>query len=277
MRLRIQHEIAAVFEPPLGHAIREIRLTPRTFDGQYVGDWRLDVDSDCRLGRALDGFGNVVHDFSVDGPLRELTIMAAGEVEVDDNAGVLAAGSLDRVPPGLFLRDTRLTAPGADLRSLSAELSALAGTSPLDRCHALMAALCARLEWEPSRADEKSGACETTAEAVFASGRASPAGAAHVFIAAARALGIPARFVTGYLWRGDARDADDAAHAWAEAFVPALGWVGFDPQNERCPTDAYVRVSVGLDQHGAAWVRGADHGGLAAATTCSARITRAEN
>ena len=98
---------------------------------------------------------------------------------------------------------------------------------------------------------------------------------AHVFIAAARHLGHPARYVGGYLfqpalshWQSQgsagqtqSTDAQDAGHAWAEALVPHLGWVGFDPANGISPTDAYVRVAVGLDYLGAAPVRGTRYGG----------------
>ena len=274
MRLRIQHEISTTFVPALSHAIREIRMTPRTFDGQFVGEWRLDVDNDCRLDRVFDGYGNVVHDFSVAGSISELVIGAAGEVEVDDSAGVLPASSLDRVPAGVFLRDTTITAAGPALRAFAAEIAPTAG--PLDRCHALMGTLADRFEWIGVEEDEKSGPCSKTADAAFEAARASPSCAAHIFIAAARSLGIPARYVSGYLWRGGPEDDGEAMHAWAEAFVPGLGWVGFDPQNARCPTDAYVRVSVGLDQHGAAWVRGADHGHAESLVTCRATITRVE-
>ena len=78
----------------------------------------------------------------------------------------------------------------------------------------------------------------------------------HIFIAAARSLGIPARYVGGYFHRDDGVIEQDAGHAWAEAFVPELGWVGFDPANGICATDAHVRVAVGLDYLGAAPVRG---------------------
>lgn len=68
----------------------------------------------------------------------------------------------------------------------------------------------------------------------------------HVFIAAARSLGVPARYVSGYLWPGH-HDVATASLAWAEAWVTGLGWVGFDPANDVYPTEAYIRVSVGLD------------------------------
>jgi len=83
---------------------------------------------------------------------------------------------------------------------------------------------------------------------------------AHVFIATARLLGIPARYVGGYLWTGPESRDYDASHAWAEAYVPDRGWVGFDPANRICPTASYIRASVGLDYWSAAPVRGVRKG-----------------
>jgi transglutaminase-like putative cysteine protease len=82
----------------------------------------------------------------------------------------------------------------------------------------------------------------------------------HIFIAAARCLDIPARYIAGYLQMTDGRIEQEAGHAWAEAFIPDIGWVGFDPANGLCPTEAYIRVSVGLDSIGAAPVRGVRFG-----------------
>lgn len=275
MRLRIVHEIAASFEPAVPLAIREIRMSPRTYDGQYVGDWRIDVDHDCRLDRVLDAYGNLLHDFSVAGPLKDLTVTAAGEVEVDDTAGVLPAATFERLPPRLFLRETPLTQPSAALRALAAEAEA-AESNLLDRCHALLHLLHDRLEAEDPAEADLVGTCEEPAATALERGAAGPATAAHIFITAARVLGVPARFVSGYLWRGDDRDRDRAAHAWAEAFVQGLGWVGFDVIEDRCPTDAYVRVAACLDQHGAAWIRGMPPGNGVVHVTCRAAITRVE-
>ena len=84
---------------------------------------------------------------------------------------------------------------------------------------------------------------------------------AHVFISAARSLGIPARYVSGYLLAGTGGEPSDANHAWAEAWLDDLGWVGFDPANGVCPTDCYVRLASGLDAAFAAPIRGTRRGG----------------
>ena len=97
----------------------------------------------------------------------------------------------------------------------------------------------------------------TTATEAFALKRGVCQDLTHVFIAAARYLDIPARYVGGYFHRADGIVQQDAGHAWAEAYVPAIGWVAFDPASGICATDAHVRVAAGLDYLGAAPVRGA--------------------
>jgi transglutaminase-like putative cysteine protease len=90
----------------------------------------------------------------------------------------------------------------------------------------------------------------------FALKRGTARDLTHIFIGAAHSLGIPARYVGGYFRHAEASTAQDNGHAWAEAHVPGLGWVAFDPANGFCPTDAHVRVAVGLDCLGAAPMRG---------------------
>jgi transglutaminase-like putative cysteine protease len=101
----------------------------------------------------------------------------------------------------------------------------------------------------------------TTAAEAFALKRGVCQDLTHVFITAARCLGVPARYVGGHFRRGDGVTDQSAGHAWAEAYVPDLGWVAFDATNGICATDAHVRVAVGLDYLGAAPVRGMRHGG----------------
>jgi transglutaminase-like putative cysteine protease len=104
-------------------------------------------------------------------------------------------------------------------------------------------------------------AASTAAEAL-AQGRGVCQDHAHLFVSAARTLGIPARYVAGYLL-SDQGEALHETHAWAEAWVPGLGWVGFDSTNGICVTDHYIRLCGGLDAHDAAPVRGSVYGATA--------------
>ena len=114
----------------------------------------------------------------------------------------------------------------------------------------------------------------TTAAEAFASRRGVCQDHAHILIAAVRRLGIPARYVSGYLWTGNAGEALSAGHAWAECRVEGLGWVSFDPANGICATDAYVRVAAGFDYATACPVRGVRTGGGAERMTTEVRLFR---
>lgn len=254
MRLRILHETQYTYATPATRAIETLRLTPRGHDGQFVIDWRIDVDKDCRLEQAIDAFGNTVHMFTVEGPLDGLTITAEGRVETSDTSGVIT-GQVERFPPVVFLRDTSLTTTDAALRAFAAEMAAKSEAGSLDLMHGIMDGIRTRLRFDVDATDTGTSAAEA-----FAIGHGVCQDFAHIFIASARYLGVPARYVGGYLRRSD-RDHQGAGHAWAEALIEGLGWVGFDPANGISPTEAYVRTAVGLDYLGAAPIRGVRYGG----------------
>jgi transglutaminase-like putative cysteine protease len=254
MRVRVIHETAYTYDTPATRAIQTLRLTPRGHNGQFIVNWRIDIDRDCRLDAATDPFGNTVHSFTVEGPLDRLTIIAEGEIETTDMNGVVS-GQVERFPPVVFLRDTALTASDAAIRAMAKETAAGEGSNGLALLHALMDAIRGKMQFDAGRTDSGTSAIEA-----FALGHGVCQDFAHVFIAAARHLGIPARYVGGYMFRPEAKE-QDAGHAWAEALIDDLGWVGFDPANGISPTDAHIRVAVGLDYVGAAPVRGTRYGG----------------
>jgi transglutaminase-like putative cysteine protease len=252
MRLRILHETAYRYASPATRAIPILRLTPRGHDGQFVVNWRIEVDRDCRLTATTDPFGNRVHSFTVEGPLDGLTITAEGEVETQDMSGIVR-DQVERLPAQVFLRETSLTASDAEIRALAETAASESGPEALNAFHGIMRGIRERMRFEVNATDTG-----TSASQAFAHGHGVCQDFAHVFIAAARHLGYPARYVGGYLYQPGTQEA---GHAWAEALVESLGWVGFDPANGISPTDAYVRVAVGLDYLGASPVRGTRYGG----------------
>ena len=254
MRLRIRHETAYAYATPANRAIETLRLTPRGHDGQFIADWRIDIDHDCRLQQSVDAFGNTMHDFTVEGPLSGLVITAEGRIETSDTSGVVT-GQVERFPPLVFLRDTALTTSDAAIRDFARSVAGASGASQLDLLHALMAGIQERLRFEINATDTGTNAIEA-----FKLGHGVCQDFAHVLISAARHLGLPARYVSGYLCRTDYID-QEAGHAWAEVLIDDLGWVGFDAANSICPTEAYARLAVGLDYLDAAPVRGVRYGG----------------
>lgn len=256
MRLRVQHDTVYTYDSPATRAIEILRLTPRGHDGQFVVNWRIDIDRDCRLEATNDPFGNKIHSFTVEGPLDSLTITASGEVETFDTNGVVS-GQMERFPPVLFLRDTPLTAADAAIRALAKSAAGEAGDDRLTVLHTLMQKIGDGMRFDSGGTDP-----HTSARDALALGHGVCQDFAHIFIAAARYLEIPARYVGGYLYRVDEANDQAAGHAWAEALVEDLGWVGFDPANGISPTDKHIRVATGLDYLGASPVRGTRYGGV---------------
>jgi transglutaminase-like putative cysteine protease len=256
MRMRITHLTTYRYATPAASAIQMLRLTPRNHDGQYVARWRIDVSADCRLDQHEDAFGNITHAFTAEGPFEELKVMVEGEVETRDTQGVVR-GAVERFPPSLYLRETALTGFDEGIAGLAFAAREAAGADVLKLLHLLLARLHDEMEIEPDTTPLESA----PAAQAFAKKRGVSADLTHVFIVAARSVGIPARYVRGYVHRTDGASHAHAGHAWAEAFVGGLGWVAFDAANGICATDAHVRVAVGLDQLGAAPARGTRYGG----------------
>lgn len=253
MRIRIKHRTAYAYDTPVHSLIELLRMTPRNHDGQRVLRWRIDLDLDGRLVESEDAFGNMVHVLSLYRPLDSLAITVDGEIETDDTVGVVG-GAIERFPPGLYLRETALTRPDVAIKEFAGDI--LGDDKGLEGLHRLLLAVQREMTF-------KAGPIGTAAAVTeaFTAREGVCQDLSHVFIAAARCKGIPARYVGGYLLQPDAEASPQAAHAWAEAHVPGLGWVGFDPANGISPTDAHVRVAMGLDYLGAAPVRGSRTGG----------------
>jgi len=252
MRIRVSHEIIHRFVPPARTVNQILRLTPLSFDSQYVLRWRLDVDADGALRETEDAHGNAVTSYSHHGLIERVAISASGEVETGDAAGVVR-GAAERLPAEMYLRDSPLAHVNAALRGFAAEATQGAA-SPLDSMHRLMAALHEALPHHPDEKDAAGSAIEA-----FALRRGRARDFAHIFIACARWRGIPARFVTGYRVADESGQA--GAHEWAEAHLPDLGWIAFDATAPVCPDDRYVRVAVGFDGQDGAMIRSAHSGG----------------
>jgi transglutaminase-like putative cysteine protease len=269
MRIRISHETLYRYDPPATAVIQILRLTPRSHEGQYVVDWRIEVSEDCRLTEQQDAFGNITHAFSAAGPFTELRVQVDGVVETQDTHGIVY-GAVERFPPSLFLRETNLTKADAAIAAFANDAAGTRDVPALERMHGLVT----RLHQEITFDTDPTHAATTAAEA-FALRRGVCQDLTHIFIAGARRIGFPARYIGGYFHRSDGVIDQDAGHAWAEVLVPDLGWVAFDPTNGISGTDAHVRVAVGLDYLGAAPVRGTRYGGGSEALDVRIRVEQA--
>jgi transglutaminase-like putative cysteine protease len=268
MRLRIAHSTTYRYEPAATGITQILRMTPGSHDGQYVAEWQIDVSTDSRLHVRQDAFGNVTHVLT-EGTISDLTVTVEGLIETHDTGGVLR-GTDERFPPSLFLRSTPLTEVNAAMAAFSRELRSESEHDVLGFLHALMLQINDHMTF-----DEDPTNSGTSAAEAFALKRGVCQDYAHIFIACARSVGVPSRFISGHFLRSDGMVNQQAGHAWAEAFVPDLGWVAFDPANAICATDAHARVAVGLDYLGAAPVRGTRYGGGTEALTVAVKVDQA--
>jgi transglutaminase-like putative cysteine protease len=255
MRIRISHATTYVYDTPPTSVTQILRLTPRNHDGQYVCGWRIDLSQDCQLHQHEDAFGNLTHAFTAEGPFKELSVAVDGEVETQDTQGIVH-GAVERFPPQFYLRETALTASDAAIVDFAETTRAASGRDTLALLHALLTELNREITFDTDPTHTA-----TTAAEAFALRRGVCQDLTHIYIAAARTLGIPARYIGGHFHRADGVTAQEAGHAWAEVHVENLGWVGFDPTNGISASEAHVRVAVGLDYLGAAPVRGTRLGG----------------
>ena len=247
MRLSIRHVTAYEYDAPVGWGLQQLRLTPKATGAQRVLSWDIAVEGGRRELSFEDQHRNHVDLVSFEPEATRLVVTAQGEVEVDDRAGIVGPHG-GFAPLWLFQGTTPRTAPGPGCERLVAAVSG--EERMLLRLHDLSAAVAEAVVWT-----EGTGGVARGAEEAIAAGTGVCQDQAHVLIACARAMGVPARYVSGYL-RLDGQDEAAATHAWAEAWLPDLGWVGFDVANAMSPDDRYVRVATGLDYAEAAPVSG---------------------
>lgn len=253
MRIRVSHTTRYTFDGPIVHGLQRLRLKPKSTHGQKVIDWRMDLDGAAVEAEYDDHNHNCTTLVSIHPWAEAIAVTCEGTIETRDNAGVIGQ-HCGHMPLWCFVNQTPLTKPGPRLRALISGLE-LDRRETLASLHRLKDAVHDAVRYETGRTD-----ASTTAEDALAAGVGVCQDHAHVFIGAARQLGVPARYVSGYLLMDD-RIEQDAGHAWAEAHVAGLGWVGFDVANRICPNDRYVRVATGCDYSEAAPVTGMAVGG----------------
>jgi transglutaminase-like putative cysteine protease len=237
MKLTITHTLTCSLTSP-SRAVEHVLLTALSTPQQRVERWSIEMPGFAEAATFRDGFGNEAHLVSQTRPGDALVVTVTGAVETIDRAGVL--GRLEYDPPAaLFRRATALTGPDA---ALVADIDHSGGRIAV--LHEIMGRV-----HETAAASEQSQSSEAQQQVQRAT---DTPGLVHAFIGAARALDIPARYVTGYVLDDDGRAA---FHAWAEACDEGLGWIGFDPLLNVCPTEQHVRLASGLDATGTMPIR----------------------
>jgi len=246
MLLNIEHHTRYAYSADVNYTIQELRLTPQHGLGQHVRHWDIKVNGE--LQPSQDAYGNMTHTLVVDAPHSELLIVAAGQVET----GLNAVSQHMALPLPIYLRDTPLTQYSADMLAFAQPyLQPQRQSAALeDMMHALLA-----------RVQYIKGATQVTTSAAeaFALGQGVCQDHAHVFIACCRAIALPARYVSGYLFTVDGSLMQ--THAWADVFVAGAGWQSFDVSNGCRAGETHVRLATGLDYRSASPISGMRSGG----------------
>ena len=274
MRLRIRHDTSYAYGEPVALALQRLRLGPPRDASVRVEAWDVLLEGATRQAEFRDGFGNPCLLVKAKAGATRIVVRVEGEVETSASDGIVGSGKGDGVPLWLFRRRTALTAPGPLLRSLAEEGTrdrSAGDPRSLSALHALTRRVRERIAYRTRTTD-----VGTSAEAALSSGEGVCQDHAHAFCAVARLRGVPARYVSGYL-RMDDRDEQDASHAWAEALVPDLGWVGFDVSNGYSPDTRYIRLGHGLDYRDAAPISGLTFGQQRETMSVAIRVVQAQS
>ena len=262
MRLSITHTTQYDYDAPVDYALQQVRLTPTDTRQQTVRNWDVAVEGGKAELSFSDQYNNHTLLVSIEPGGSSIKLTASGEVETMDSSGVLGE-VYGYAPLWHFTQATDLTKPGKGIRKLARSISP---DDLLPSLHSLSAAIVQEVTYSKGQTY-----AATSAEEALQGGHGVCQDHAQIFIAAARAAGIPARYVSGYLMMNDRID-QEATHAWAEAHVDGLGWVGFDVSNGISPDERYVRIATGLDYRDVAPISGMRRGSAGESMIVSVQV-----
>jgi transglutaminase-like putative cysteine protease len=255
MRYSVRHVTRFTYDSPITESVMEARMQPRSDGFQRCLHFALTTTPEARVMVYQDHDGNTVHHFDIPARHSRLTVTADALVEclprtpLPHRLGPGAWTTLDALASSgesyESLSQSTFVTPSAALEAFRQELGLERGHDPLVTLRRLMGEMYARFEYSP-----RSTRVDSPIDEALATRRGVCQDFAHIFLALVRPLGVPARYISGYLFRDEGsndRSADGATHAWVEVRLPDLGWVGFDPTNNLIAEDRHVRVAIGRD------------------------------
>ncbi|NDU86652.1 MAG: transglutaminase family protein [Ferrovum sp.] len=248
MFLHIHHETHYHYDHPVQYSIQALRLTPRQEGATRVREWRLSTPGS--RNPQTDAYGNLSHILTLEQPHEDIHILAEGWVEMLESAGEWLEDD-GRLSVLAYLQETPLTRASPDMEKLAVEY--LRNPHFELALEALMLATQTRIEYRSGSTGVECSAAET-----WAQGFGVCQDHAQVMVACCRAAGIPARYVSGYLYTGD--EGHISSHAWMDAWN-GKRWLSCDATHARFTNSAYCRLAVGRDYLDACPVRGIRHGG----------------
>jgi transglutaminase-like putative cysteine protease len=250
MKHQIRHVTHYRYTSPVSYSIQTLHLTPRLDDHQRSLRWHIDAPGE--LAAQVDAYGNVTHTLTLSHPHNDIELRVSGQVEIDTLPNGILPFEEVRLPLHAYCVPTLLTQADATIAEFYRQAMP-GGLRAPDDVLLLAEAISARVEYEPGTTD-----VTTAAAQVLALGHGVCQDHAHLFLACVRGMGIPARYVSGYIHT----TADHAAsHAWADVWLADFGWCSVDITNRQFASDCHCRLAVARDYDSAAPVRGVRTGG----------------
>jgi len=261
MKLQILHRTVYVYAGPVCRSLNELRLKPVSADGQSCDFFTVKIEPDARLSHYLDFYFNYVQVFEISGTHRELSVESVARVTT--SASLLPCGAtiapLSSLPECAqldwcydFLQPSALVSLAPEVWRLAVD--ACQGQSDVwQSALAIMHFIHANFRYAPLSTSVKTHMLE-----VIEKRHGVCQDFTHVMLGMCRALKIPARYISGYIYNGPTGQLTgaQASHAWCEVYLPGLGWRGLDPTNKQLADDRYVKVAVGRDYADVAPIKG---------------------
>lgn len=257
MLLEVRHVTRYHYAAPVRESVMEVWMQPQKTPRQRLASFELDLDPAAQVFSYADPFGNAVYHFDVPHPHEQLTITARSIVETtapEPLPATLDLGEWDRLRSDRvlgenfdFLRLQGFCVETDALRAFAAEraLDRLRDSDPLTAVRRLAETIYDAFDYEPGVTD-----AESPIDLALSARRGVCQDFAHIMITVCRSWGIPARYVSGYLFtdrEGGDRSDPDASHAWLEVFLPSTRWIGFDPTNNTLAGERHVSAAIGRD------------------------------
>ena len=253
----IRHFTRYRYSRPVWQSLMEVRMHPRSEYAQRCFTFQLSVSPRARIFSCSDHLGNLIHHFDLPEPHNQLTIIADALVDVDapmdlpQSLGPEAWDDLDAMVAEDdywdMLMPSHFARPSPELEQLAKEFGVARrdGQDPLGLLRTLNSSLYRALEYV-----KESTSVDSPIEDALQSRQGVCQDFAHIMIALVRNLRVPCRYVSGYLYHDllhEDRSAEGATHAWVEALLPGLGWIGFDPTNNLMAGERHIRTAIGRD------------------------------
>lgn len=255
MYYSILHKTRFRYSTPVTEAVTEVRMQPRSEGNQRCLSFRLTTVPPSRVNNYTDCYGNMVHHFDIPAPHRLTTITAEAIVilqppqllpdRLDPAAWTALDALIESEDHWDFLAPSAFAHPTSLLATLAHELDLRRRDDPLSLLIELNQRIYDTFAYDSGHTD-----VDSPIDVALAARRGVCQDYAHIMIALVRSLGIPCRYVSGYLFHrveDQDRSAEDATHAWVEALLPELGWIGFDPTNNLIAGERHIRTAVGRD------------------------------